>query len=102
MLSLLLLLIIAGIGIFGIVLAIDFCEYLRKYRPRQWESVTYEGVFGIPREKFPVNPIRPLKFLIAIFTSEDGPDLSTSAYKMKLKLIIISFVVLCLVLIFVP
>lgn len=102
MLSLFVFILIAGIGVFGIFIAIDFCEYLRKYRPKQWESVTYERVFSIPRENFPVNPIRPLKFIIAIFTSEDGPDLSTSAYKMKLKLIIISFVVLCLVLIFVP
>lgn len=102
MLSFLFVLIIAGIGIFGIVLAIDFCEYLRKYRPKQWESVTYERVFGISREEFPVNPIRPLKFIIAIFTSEDGPDSSTSAYKMKLKLILISFVALFLILIFIP
>jgi hypothetical protein len=101
MLSLLLILIIAGIGIFGIVLAIDFCEHLRKYRPKQWESVTYERVFGISRDDLPVNPIRPLKFIIAVFTSEDGPDFSTSAYKMKLKLIIISFVALFLVLIFI-
>jgi len=101
MISLLLILIIAGIGIFGIVLAIDFCEYLRKYRPKQWESVTYERVFGISRENFPVNPIRPLKFVITVFTSEDGPDLSTSAYKMKLKLTIISFVLLFLILIFI-
>ena len=92
MLSLLLILILAGIGIFGIVLAIDFCEYLRKYRPKQWESVTYERAFGIPREEFPVNPIRPLKFIIAIFSSEDSWDLSTSAYKKKLKLVFISFI----------
>lgn len=102
MLSLLLILIIAGIGIFGIVLAIDFCEYLRKYRPKQWEFVTYERVFGISREDFPVNPIRPLKFIIAIFTSEEGTDLSTSAYKMKLKLTLISFTVMFLILIFIP
>ena len=102
MLSLLLFLIIAGVGIFGIVLAIDFCEYLRKYRPRQWESVTYERVFGIPREKFPVNPIRPIKFSIAIFSSGDEQDLSTSTHKRKLKLIITSLVVLCMALIIVP
>ena len=102
MLSLLLFLIIAGAGVFGIVLAIDFCEHLRKYRPRQWESVTYESVFGIPREKFPVNPIRPIKFVIAIFSSGDEQDLSTSAHKRKLKLIIISLVVLCMALIFFP
>ena len=100
MLSLLLILIIAGVGIFGIVLAIDFCEYLRKYRPKKWESVTYERVFGISREDFPVNPIRPLKFIIAVFTSEDGSDLSTSTYKLKLKLTLISLVALLLILIF--
>jgi len=102
MLSLLLFLIIAGLGVFGIVLAIDFCEYLRKARPRQWESVTYESVFGIPREKLPVNPIRPIKFVIAIFSSGDKHDLSTSAHKRKLKLILISLVVLFLALIFIP
>jgi hypothetical protein len=100
MLSLLLILIIAGLGVFGIVLVIDYCEYLRKYRPKQWESVTYERVFGISREDFPVNPIRPLKFIIAVFTSEDGPDLSTSTYKLKLKLTLISLVAVFLILIF--
>ena len=102
MLSLLVFVLIAAIGLFGVFIAIDFCEYLRKYRPKQWEAVTYERVFGIPREQFPVNPIRPFKFIIAIFSSEDGSDLNTSAYKKKLMLIIISFIVLCLVLIFIP
>lgn len=99
MLSLLLILIIAGIGIFGIVLAIDFSEYLRRYRPKQWESITYKRVFWIPREKFPVNPIRPLKFIIAIFTTGDRPDLGTSAYKNKLKLVIISFILFCILMV---
>ena len=102
MISLLLFLIIAGAGVFGIVLAIDYCEYLRKYRPGQWESVTYESVFGIPRDKFPINPIRPINFFIAIFSSGDKQDLSTSAHKRKLKLIIITIVVLFLALICVP
>lgn len=102
MLSLLLMLLIAAIGIFGIVLAIDFCEHLRKYRPKQWESVTYERVFGISREEFPINPIRPIKFIIAIFTADERQDLSTSAYKMKLKLTMLSFAALFLILIFIP
>ena len=92
MLSLLLILIIAGLGIFGIYLAIDYCEYLRKYRHQQWESLTFERAFGIPREEFPINPIRPLKFIASIFSSGDKHDLSTSAYKLKLKLVMISFI----------
>jgi len=92
MLSLLLILIIAGLGVFGIVLAIDFCEYLRKYRSKQWESVTYKRAFGIPREKFPINPIRPLRFILVIFSSEDSKSLSTSAHKNKLRIVIISFI----------
>lgn len=102
MLSLLLFAIFAGTGILGIFFSIEFWEYLRTYRPKQWEAVTYERAFGIPREEFPINPIRPLKFFAAVFSSEDGGDVNIPAYKMKLKLIFIAFVLLFLALVFMP
>ncbi|MEN8244696.1 MAG: hypothetical protein ABFS43_07325 [Thermodesulfobacteriota bacterium] len=102
MLSLILFSMIVGVGILGIFLSMEFWEYLRKYRPKQWESVTYERVFGIPRDDFPVNPIRPLKFIITIFSSENCNDLNIPSYKIKLKLIMISIVLLSSALILIP
>jgi len=101
MLSLLMVILLAGIGIYGIVLSIDFCEYLRKYNPKQWELITYERPFGIPREEFPINPIKPHKFIVTIFSSEEGYDVNSPAYKIKLKLLLISFVLLFVVLIYI-
>ena len=102
MLSFLFFLIIIGIGIFGIILSIDFCEYLMKYQPKQYELITYERPFGIARQDFLLHPIKPYKFIVSIFSSEKVYDENILSYKKKLKLIIISFVFLCVVLIFIP
>ena len=100
MLSLLVIILIAGLGVFGIVSAIDLCEFLRKYKPKQWETVTYKHVFGIPRDKFPINPIRPLKFIIFIFSSKEGHGLSIPVVQIRLRLVIISLILLCVAFIF--
>ena len=102
MLSLLFFIIIIGIGVFGIILSIDFFEYLKKYEPKQWELLTYERPFGIPRQNFLLHPIKPYKFFVSIFSSEKVYDENILFYKKKLKLVIISFVFLCVILIFIP
>ena len=102
MLSLLIFIIIAGIGVFGVVLSIDFFDHLKKYRPKQWELLTYERPFGIPRQDFLLHPIKPHKFIVSIFSSEKGHDNDISSYKIKLKIVIISFAFFCVVLFFIP
>jgi len=101
MLYLLFLLIIVGIGLFGIILSIDYCEYLREYRLKQYELITYERPFGIARQDFPLHPIKPYKFIVSIFSSEKVYDKNILSYKKNLKLVIISFAFLCVVLIFI-
>jgi len=91
MISMLVFLLTVGIGIFGIILAIDFCDYLQRYENEKYEEITYEHPFGIPRKDFFLHPIKPYKFLIFIFSSEDWHDENIPAYKKKLKLVIGSF-----------
>jgi hypothetical protein len=102
MLTLLVFIIIASIGVFGIVLSIDFFDHLKKYRPKQWELLTYERPFGIPRQDFLLHPIKPHKFIVSIFSSEKVHDDDIASYKIKLKIVILSFVFLCVVLIVIP
>ncbi len=91
MILMLIFLLIIGIGILGIILAVDFCDYLHKYVPEKWEEITYERPFGISRKDFFLHPIKPHRFFIFIFSSEDWHDENIPAYKKKLKLVIVSF-----------
>ena len=47
MISMLIFLLTLGIGIFGIIFAVEYFDYLNKYAPEKWEEVTYERPFGI-------------------------------------------------------
>ena len=101
MLSLLVIILIAGLGVFGIVSAVDLCQYLKNYKPKQWETITYERVFGISRDRFPIDPIRPLKFIMFIFTSKQEHGLDRPVVQKRLQLIIITFILLCVAFMFV-
>ena len=92
MLSMLVFMITVGIGIGGIYITIDFCEYLRKFQPKKWERVTFKRPFGISRQDFLITPIKPHRFLVYIFTADERPDGNVSAYKLKLKLVTVAFV----------
>ena len=74
-------LLIVGTGIFGIILAVDFCDYLQKYEPEKWEEITYERPFGISRKDFIFHPIKPHRFFVFIFSSKDSYDENIPAYK---------------------
>ena len=91
MITMLVFLLTAGIGIFGIILAVDFSDYLQRYEPNKWEEITYERPFGISRKDFLLHPIKPHRFFVFIFSTEDWYDENIPAYKKKLKLVIISF-----------
>ena len=91
MISLLIFLLTAGIGIFGIILMVDFCDYLKRYEPEKWEEITYERPLGISRNDFFIHPIKPYRFFVFIFSSENWYDENIPAYKKKLKLVIVAF-----------
>ena len=93
MVSILVLLLTFGIGIFGIILTVDFFDYLQKYETKKWEEITYERPFGISRNNFLIHPIKPHKFFPFIFSSEDWSDKNIPAYKKKLKIVIVSFLI---------
>ena len=92
MISLLVFLLTVGIGIFGIILAVDFFDYLKKYEPEKWEEITFEHPFGVSRSDFFFHPIKPHRFFIFVFSSEEWDDENIPAYKKKLKLVIVSLV----------
>lgn len=89
MLSLLVFMITVGAGIFGIILVIDFCEYLKTYRPEQYEAMTFDRPFGIPRQNFLVHPIKPHKLVEAIISKEEENDPNVASYIKKLRVVII-------------
>jgi len=101
MISILVLLITFGVGIFGIILTVDFFDYLRKYELKKWEEITYERPFGISRNDFLIHPIKPHRFIAFIFSSEDWSDENIPSYKKKLKLVIVSFLIFLTISLFV-
>ena len=93
----LLFLLFFGIGILGIIFSIDFFEYLKKYHSKLYQEMSFERPFGMPREAFFFHPINPLKYVPFIFSEEDLDDGEVTAYKKKLKLVTIAFLVLLVI-----
>jgi hypothetical protein len=87
----LLFLLFLGVGILGIIISIDFFEYLKRYHSEAYKEMSFERPFGMPRADFFFHPINPLKFLPFIFSAEDLDDGDVTAYKKKLKLVMIAF-----------
>jgi hypothetical protein len=90
---LLLFLLFLGVGILGIIISIDFFEYIKRYHSEAYKEMSFERPFGMTREDFFFHPINPLKFLPFIFSAEDLDDDEVTAYKKKLKLVTIVFLV---------
>jgi hypothetical protein len=90
-------LLLVACGIAGIILSVDFADYLNKYQPEKWEEITFERPFGIPRQDFFFHPIKPHKFFLFIFSPEDLDDENISTCKKRLKIATIAFFVLLLV-----
>jgi hypothetical protein len=91
MISMFIFLLIIGIGILGIILSVDFFDYLSRFESKTWEEITFERPFGIPRQDFFFYPIKPHKFCLFIFSTEDWDSENIHIYKKKLKLVIVSF-----------
>ncbi|MFC1799173.1 hypothetical protein ACFLZL_05150 [Thermodesulfobacteriota bacterium] len=97
MLAMLIFLLILVSGIIGIILSIDFVDYLNKYQPVKWEEITFERPFGIPRQDFFFHPLKPHKFFLFIFSSEDLDDENVITCKKRLKITTIGFVIFLVV-----
>jgi len=82
-----LLLVIIAIAILGIIILIDFFEYLKRFHTGKWKEMSFERPFGIPREDFFFHVPKPLEFFPFIFSPEDLDDDQITAYKKKLKLV---------------
>ena len=82
--SFVLLLLIGAGGFLIIYLAIDFFEYLKKYQSGVWEELCFEQPFGIPREDFFFYPIKPLKFLSFLLSTDDSKDSDIFVYKKRI------------------
>jgi hypothetical protein len=102
MLSFLVFMATLGIGIYGVFLVIEFCEYLRKFQVTAYDGVTFEKPFGVAREDFLIHPIKPHKFMAYLFASGEERDQNVKAMKLKLKVVLGVFVVLFVATFFTP
>jgi hypothetical protein len=97
--SILFFLLFCAIGIFGIIMSIDLCEYLKRYHSKKWKEISFERPFGIPQENFPIHPVKPVSLIAFLASSEDLDDTNILAYKKRFKLLFLAFV--CVFIIFI-
>ena len=93
--------VLLGIIFFSIYTLIDFFEYLKKFHALKWKELSFERPFGISQENFYFYPIRPLKFIPFMFTSNDINDTKVTVYKTVLKLSLLGIVFLFLICMFI-
>ena len=77
-----------AIGLAFIYLAIDFFEYLKKNHNAKYRQMAYGSAFGISAESFPFHLIKPLEFLVFLFSHDDLQDTIVNDYKKKIKLLL--------------
>lgn len=94
--SFVLLLLIGASGILTIYLVIDFFEYLKKYHSFVWEELCFERPFGIPQKDFFFYPIKPLKFIPFLLSTDDPQDSIMGGYKKRIKFAFIGLVAVVL------
>ena len=92
-------LLFCAIGIFGIVMSIDLCEYLKRYHSKKWKEISFARPFGIAQENFPIHPVKPIALIAFIASSEDLDDDNINLYKKRFKMLLLAFV--CAVIIFI-
>ena len=100
----LMVIIFCGLGIFGIIVTIDLCEYLKRYHSSKWKEISFARPFGMSQESFPIHPVNPLQLFTFLKSTDDLDDNSIQVYKEKLKLLFYAFagvsVILILLVIF--
>ena len=94
--SFIFLLLIGASGILTIYLVIDFFEYLKKYHTFEWEALCFERPFGIPQKDFFFYPVKPLKFIPFLLSTDDLGDGNMAGYKQRIKYSFIGLVAVIL------
>jgi hypothetical protein len=85
LISLLSVLLLGASGILTIYLVIDFFEYLKKYHALLWQKLCFERPFGIQQKDFFFYPVKPLKFIPFLLSSDDAQNSGLATYKTRIK-----------------
>ena len=95
--SFVLLLLIAAGGFIIIYLVIDFFEYLKRFHTGVWEELCFAQPFGIPQKDFFFYPVKPLKFISFLLSTDDPQNSGMLSYKKRITSSFIGLVVVILV-----
>lgn len=100
----LMVIVFCALGIFGIVVTIDLCEYLKRYHSGKWKEISFERPFGMSQESFPVHPVNPVQLITFLTSTDDLGDNTIQVYKKRLQMLFYAFagvsVILLLLVIF--
>jgi hypothetical protein len=91
-------LIFCALGILGIIVTIDLCEYLKRYHSKKWKEISFERPFGMSQESFPVHPVNPVSLISFLTSSEDLDDNNIQVYRTRLKMLLYAFAGVSLIL----
>lgn len=94
------LLVFFALGAFTLYMVIDMLEYIKRFHASKWQEISFERPFGMRQEDFYFYPVRPLRFIPFLFSSENIGDSHLAANKSKIKLAL-GAVLLMLVIFFV-
>ena len=94
-----LVIVFCALGIFGIIMTIDLCEYLKRYHSGKWKEISFARPFGMSQESFPIHPVNPVSLISFLASSEELDDNNIQVYKKRLKMILYAFVGVSIILI---
>jgi hypothetical protein len=78
-------------GIFSIVLLADLMDFLKSSDHSLWKKLTFKPIPNLPDELLFVPPIRPIRFVSFLFSTEDlgEPDVKTAKTRLKVALAVL-------------
>lgn len=86
-----------ALGAFTLYMLIDFLEYIKRFHGLKWQQISFDRPFGMAQEDFYFYPVRPLRFIPFLFSSEDSEDPNLADYKKKIKIALAGLLVLLIV-----
>ena len=75
-----------ALGAFTLYILIELLEYIKRFHGQKWRELSFERPFGMSQDKFLLYPVRPLKFIPFLFSSDRTDDNTVVDYKKKIKL----------------
>ena len=96
----LMVMVFCALGIFGIIVTIDLCEYLKRYHSGKWKEISFEHPFGMSQESFPIHPVKPVQLISFLTSTDDLNDNNIQNYKKRLKMLFYAFAGVSVILIF--